>query len=143
MQDVEINSFSRQLQTRIYHFDNPSPGKILLVGDKPGPGTPLLQRRVPFCTDKHCSGWLNKLLPLAEEQLRWVNSADEFGIETPFDRLKLFLPCDNVIALGGNASRWLTKLGIKHHVQFHPQYWKRFRHNEPYPLIELLRQLGA
>lgn len=133
-----MHVFSQQILDRIHYFDLPEPGKIVLIGDRPGPGTPLHEKRIPFGTDKYCSGWLNKQLTIPEAELRWLNSANFEGVETPFEELQKLLPARSVIALGNNASKWLRKHKVEHHLVPHPQFWKRFKHHEPYPLIKLL-----
>ena len=45
----------------------------------------------------------------------------------------------SIIALGNVASAELKKLGVSHLRTYHPQYWKRFHHSQPYPLIDLLK----
>lgn len=131
-------NLSPRCQLRADLYEDRVPNKIVIIGDRPGPGTPLTQKRVPFCCDKHSSGWLNKQLTIPEEDLRWLNAADENGVETPIELLKLMLPAKVVIALGENASKWLAKHWIKHKHVPHPQFWRRFHNSEPYWLLDLL-----
>ena len=79
-------NLSPRCQLRADLYEDRVPNKIVIIGDRPGPGTPLTQKRVPFCCDKHSSGWLNKQLTIPEEDLRWLNAADENGVETENDK---------------------------------------------------------
>lgn len=78
-----------------------------------------------------------------ESQLIWMNASDMKGNPSDIkivDRLKV----PHVIALGGKAADWLC--GHHHHEfykMYHPQYWKRFRSKELYPLLDLLKELGG
>ena len=77
-----------------------------------------------------CSNWLTAILnycEIGEEELFWVNADQDFTIPEGM----------RVIALGSKAS---LKLDIPHEVVQHPQYWRRFRKNEVYPLIDMLRE---
>jgi hypothetical protein len=117
---------------------------VLVVGDRPGPSAPKDPgyHHTPFYSIKHCSGWLNRLLDaheIPEEKLLWINSTLADG--TPFDARKVEDNIRIIVALGGNAEKWVKanfddRVFAKVH---HPQYWKRFRSKEPYPLIEILR----
>ena len=119
---------------------------ILLVGDRPGPGAPKDEgyHHTPFYSIKHCSGWLNTALHLEsipEEKLIWINSADKDGISTDFSIVERIQP-DVVVALGGNAEKWLKKNGVANYAYcHHPQYHKRFRNSERYQLLDILRSL--
>jgi len=118
-------------------FKNPITNKILIVGDRPSK-EPALGINIPFCSDDNCSGWLNKQLSIDEDHLQWINSADLNGHSTSFLELSQRLPAKIVIALGNNASKWLTTLGVDHVKTYHPQFWKRFHSKERYPLLDLL-----
>lgn len=121
---------------------------ILLVGDRPGPAAPKEEgyHHTPFYSVKHCSGWLNTALHLEsipEEKLIWINSADAAGNPTRFDIVEAARP-DVIIALGGNASKWLKKNGVEQFgYEHHPQYHKRFKNSERYHLLDVLRSLTA
>ena len=122
--------------------------KVLLVGDRPGPGAPKEPHyhHTPFYSTKHCSGWLNLLLEserIPENNLVWVNSANEKGKPYDIKMVKSLHP-KKIIALGGKAAQWLTKNGITDFIPcYHPQYWKRFHNKERYPLLDLLANLTA
>lgn len=133
--------YLRALKGRYGHFDG-----VLLVGDKPGPSAPQDPgyHHTPFYSTKHCSGWLNALLHvegIPEEALVWVNSADKDGNPTDPKIVKKLNP-DLIVALGGNAEKWLKKNGIQGYVKVdHPQAHKRFKNAKPYPLMDILRPL--
>jgi hypothetical protein len=120
-------------------------GSILIIGDRPGPSAPQdpNYHHTPFYSTKHCSGWLNAALYVAqipEERLIWINSADKDGV--PLDPTILDkLEADKTICLGGNAAKWYEaacEYGYEYYKFDHPQYHKRFKNSEEYPLIEFL-----
>ena len=127
-----------------------NPGAIVLVGDRPGPGAPKdpTYHHTPFYSTKNSSAWLNIQLlreNIPEEQLLWINAYDKDGV--PNDpTILLNLKPGAIIALGGNAAKWLKGVCGLDARQFaetyHPQYWKRFRSGERYPLIDLLKALA-
>lgn len=122
--------------------------KVLLVGDRPGPGAPTdpSYHHTPFYSIRNCSGWLNKQLhdaEIPEEDLLWVNSADKDGVVSDGSFLVNLEGTQVIIALGGNAAKWCAKQGLAHELIHHPQYWKRFRSKEPYVLIPLLKKLTS
>ena len=45
-----------------------------------------------------------------------------------------------IVCLGKVAEKWAKKNGWEFVSFPHPQYWKRFKSKEPYPLIEFLRR---
>lgn len=127
-----------RLELRTFNYLNPSSGKILIVGEKPNPNKDWKPERVPFCSNGHCSGWLNKKLDdcnIDENKLQWLNAFDDYGVETSREELLKRLPAIKVIALGNVASKWLDKNDVEHVKIPHPQYWKRFKSKEEYPLI--------
>ena len=117
---------------------------VLLVGDRPGPSAPKDSdyHHTPFYSVKHCSGWLNTSLHLEEipeEKLVWINSADKDGVPTDAQIIKNSMPT-TIVALGGNASTWLKRNGIDKFIfEYHPQYWKRFKNNQRYKLLDMLK----
>lgn len=110
--------------------------QTLLIGDEVSEHG---HARLPFVsmTRSGCSAWLADQLDkwdVHEGQLYWVNQAelhpDDFhGTLDQFKR---------IVALGGNAAAWCEQEGFEHIVVPHPQYWKRFNFNKPYPLREVL-----
>lgn len=127
-------------------FKQPS---AVIVGDRPGPAAPLdpSYHHTPFYSIKHCSGWLNTLLFLEgidENELSWVNAYDKDGTPTDpaivEDLSNDFTP--RIIALGGNAEKWLKKNGFPVWIKVdHPQYHKRFKNKQNYQLIPILKDL--
>lgn len=119
--------------------------EVLIVGDRPGPSAPLEPdyHHTPFYSVKHCSGWLNELLwqwRIDESRLLWLNAYYKDGI--PFDKevLRRNKPKDDdefpkIIALGGNAEKWLKRNGYTNFLKAnHPQFHKRFKNKEQYML---------
>lgn len=141
----------RRYLENVTHF-NPArgctaPGKVVLVGDRPGPGAPknASYHHTPFYSTKNSSSWINCLLlkeGIPEEQLMWINAYDKDGVPNAPTVLFNLSPAA-VIALGGNAAKWLTGVCGLQPGQFtetyHPQYWKRFRSKDRYPLLDLLK----
>lgn len=136
-------------KTHLHGVGAMRPGNIMMVGERAsGSQHGKLTNNHPFCTLKACSGWLNALLEAAEipeEQLYWINILDTDGAPislAPY--LEDYQP-SHIVCLGGIAlnhvKRQLGDLKTPVLQQMHPQYWKRFRSSEPYPLIQLLKGL--
>jgi hypothetical protein len=127
----------------------PAP-EVVIVGDRPGPSAPKEPdyHHTPFYSVKHCSGWLNELLwewKIDERRMLWLNAFDKDGVPTPDELLVKIEPPQGpssfptIIALGGNAERWMKKNGWTIFIKaFHPQYHKRFRNKERYDLPLLI-----
>lgn len=136
----------RSIWSRVKCLEYDGSNSVMLVGDRPGPGAPKEPHyhHTAFYSTKNCSGWLNMLLErekIPENRLIWINSADEHGNYYSADIVKCAKP-RVIISLGGNAAKWLKKNGINSAIEaYHPQYWKRFHNKEPYPLIDLLKQI--
>jgi hypothetical protein len=117
--------------------------RVTIVGDRPGPSAPIdpSYHHTPFYSTSHCSGWLNSLLFLEgidENILSWVNAYDRNGNPTDIsivdDLANTYEP--SIIALGANAEKWLVKNGYAGYLRVdHPQYHKRFKNKQYYPLI--------
>jgi hypothetical protein len=124
-----------------------SQDRILIVGDRPGPSAPVDPgfHHTPFYSTKHCSGWLNALqveAQIPEESLVWINSTDHRGLPLPVGILDALDP-HSIVILGGHARRWFDQAEAWKGYDFveevpHPQYWKRFKSKERYPLWEVL-----
>lgn len=115
--------------------------KFILVGDRPGPSAPTAENyhHTPFYSIKHCSGWLNMQLELHainEDDLIWINAAAANG--SPTDPKLIEDVNAKVVALGGNAVKWLKLHGFSFIETYHPQYWKRFKSKEQYPRFGIL-----
>lgn len=127
-------------------------GNIMLVGERAsGSQRGKLTNNRPFCTLRACSGWLNGQLDVAgipEERLYWINILDPDGIPISILPYLEQFPPSHIICLGGTALKQVARqLGASNQIpilsQTHPQYCKRFRSAEPYPLILLLKGLIA
>lgn len=120
---------------------------ILLIADQPGPGAPKTDNyhHTPFYAKTYSGGWLNALLveaEIRETRLFWENSADRHGV--PRDPLILTARrWSHILALGGNATKWLKKNGVENFWRFdHPQFHKRWKSKEGlYPLISNLKAI--
>ena len=118
-------------------------GNVMIVGEQDSDPS-ANKHQMPFCTNKGCTGWLNKQLDAAnipEEKLFWVNSLHNDGSEANIDHLVTFMKPSAVLVLGGIARRICRKQGIEFTPFYHPQYWKRFRSREKYALIDKLKGL--
>lgn len=124
-------------------------GVVLIVGEahteKFVPADEKIDNRLqaPFCSMQGCSGWLNELLETAgidENKLFWVNTIHD-GVYTDLQILVNTLKPSAIVALGETANVALKASGIMTYYVYHPQYWKRFKSKEEYPLIPLLREL--
>jgi hypothetical protein len=119
---------------------------VLIVADRPGPKAPQTDdfHQTPFYAKIHSGGFLNAqfiLNGITEDRLAWVNSATWDGNPTEPDILTA-VSWTHILALGGNADKWLRKNGVTKFQRFdHPQFHKRFKSTEPYPLIEFLTSL--
>jgi len=116
--------------------------KVLIVGDRPGPGAPTdpTYHHTPFYAINNCSGWLNRLLEdngIQERDLVWLNAYDTSG--RPFDSSLDYVKFNAVIALGGNAEKWCRLYGYPCLKVSHPQFHKRFKNKKPYELIDVLK----
>lgn len=135
----------RYLSVRQQEFKDP--GTIVIVGDRPGPSAPrtALYHHTPFYSTLHCSGWLNSCLHVAqipESRLVWLNSTDFCGDALSHDVLRAIVDPAQIIAAGGAAAQWLRGGGFSQVSKVpHPQFWKRFKSAERYPLIDLLCSL--
>lgn len=82
-----------------------------------------------------CSQWLADQLDnidVGEDQILWLNSDQDLSVL--YD-----LNPERVITLGTEAYQQLYRLKIKAAVIVqHPQSWKRFKHGQRYPLLDLI-----
>lgn len=114
--------------------------EFVLVGERPA-NESKNERYYPFCDIAGCSGWLNLLLDkekIPEEKLFWINAVHLDGSQNDHTLLDL-LEGRQIICLGRVAERWVKQAGKKYVQVPHPQYWKRFKSKEKYPLLELLK----
>lgn len=123
-----------------YGVGNYVKGVRLIVGEQSSEPTkpPAYQ---PFCTTEGCSGWLNKMLDIEmipEYGLFWVNPVSldgtMYNLKSMVAELK---PCE-VISLGHFAKNACDDGGVDSTMCYHPQYWRRFRSKERYPLLDML-----
>lgn len=122
--------------------------KVVLLGDKPGPGKPTTvgYHHTPFYSTKNSSLWLNKQLVEAgidENALLWFNT--EFADGTHLDAVHLqdlAARGVKIICLGGLAEKWVRRVApTSEYVKvYHPQFAKRFKSSEPYALIDEIKK---
>lgn len=115
-----------------------SSDSILLVGDRP---TRDNIGQLPFIHDKGCAPWLAHQMNrsnIDENMLYWINSANVNGTFTSGHFIEELNP-RLVIALGDHASDWCNHRDIDHIRVPHPQYWRRFRSQQRYPLLGYLK----
>lgn len=121
--------------------------KVILIGDKPGPGRPTTpHHHTPFYSTKNSSLWLNLKLVEAgidELDLLWFNA--ELADGSPLDPVHIqdLEPLQpKLIALGGNAEKWIRRAvpEVTYVKVPHPQFAKRFKSKEPYELIDVLKE---
>lgn len=82
-----------------------------------------------------CSRWLTQQLDeagLPEENLLWVNADQDLSFIHELE----WSP--TVFALGTKAEAALYREKLEATAVPHPQYWKRFKSSEPYPLVKLI-----
>lgn len=118
-------------------------GQMLIVGDEPSKRGHLSAKNLVFISDHDggCSAWMTDQLEkwkVPERDLYWINSRSWDGLRTS-DKFLSRLQPSRVVALGKRAKLWCSEAGIENAVEVpHPQYWKRFRAHEFYPLREAL-----
>ena len=118
-------------------------GNVLLVGEQDSDPAASKEQR-PFCTNKGCTGWLNKQLDAAsipEEKLFWVNALNNDYTPVDLRLLVAILRPSAVLALGGIAQKQCKDQEVTFTPFYHPQYWKRFKSKQPYALIARLKEL--
>jgi hypothetical protein len=123
-----------------FGIGNFSQGNILIVGESPGPGSQGFN--TPF-VGSGSGQWLSKQLEAAdidETKLYWINAFDGYGVPASQEFIRTLKP-SKIILLGGEARQWAAPLQKDYKVEHihHPQYWLRFKANEEYPLMKLLK----
>lgn len=123
-------------------------GNVLLVGEQASKlkgSIEFAPEQQPFCSDRGCSGWLNRLLlsgGIPEEKLFWVNALNNDGTDVDLRLVVELMRPSVVIALGNVALALVMALtpSVSWVLVPHPQYWKRFKSKERYPLLDLLHE---
>jgi thymidylate kinase len=116
-------------------------GGVVLVGEsfaERKDQDPWYQWPFASFSGEGCSRWLTEQLDkdgIPEENLLWVNSDQDLSFLHDLEWSPV------VVALGDKAMETLYKEKIEAKVVKHPQYWKRFRSGELYPLLEILGDL--
>lgn len=123
------------------------PGEVaLLIGDQINANVVHGDTwRPPFVSfnEGGCSAWLARGLEshgISERSLYWVNSSSTAGAPLDASFVDALRP-KKIIALGRQAAHWCIENSLVFDDVPHPQFWKRFHYNKPYPLFELLKGL--
>lgn len=120
--------------------------RVLLVGDT---SNPKVRRGTwPFMEHSNSSLFVTEALEKAqipEDMLLWSNAYRSPGDETPDPRLMVlcqdFQP-EYVVALGDRAIKACRFHGIPISKEMnHPQYYRRFRHHEPWLITDPIKKL--
>lgn len=138
LQMMEIWDVNKMWSEGIGRF---TAGNTLFVGDTPGKNS--MGFNTPF-VGSGSGRWLTELLEIAEIHegfYYWINAKDGYGKPADTSIMDELRP-SRVIAFGNEADKWVDK-AIRLDVEYikvpHPQYWKRFKSGEPYPLIDWLK----
>ncbi len=118
-----------------------SPNKILLIGEQVG--RPELHEDYPFCAVTASAGWLNRLLDdhkILEQDLYWINALNRDNSKKNLIEIVERLQPFSVFALGKIAEKLCIDSNVEHIAIPHPQYWKRFKSGQEYPLLEKLQE---
>jgi hypothetical protein len=132
--DVDVHNYAGHV----------SRAKYLVIGDVGN--FKDRQKLWPFYEHGNCSLFLTKAIDEAgfnESQIIYVNINGELGPEL-VEKTLLTRPSLRVITLGENAQRSFKSLGFggKSFVLNHPQYYRRFHHNDGL-LVRELREIYA
>ncbi len=138
--DIRVEDFGHNHSPINFGIGLFKKGNILIVGDRPGPSAK--GKNIPF-VGEGCGSWLLKNMDksnIDERKLYWINSKDNFGVPATKDFLALLQP-SKIICLGGEAAKWALDISDEYDVVTvpHPQYWRRFKSKERYPLLDLLK----
>lgn len=114
-------------------------GNTLIVGEKPGSNS--LGYNTPF-VGTGSGQWLLDFLEtnnISENKYYWINAQDLYGRVAEQDFIDDLSP-SKIICLGNKAYDWAKNLAEDFTVVKvpHPQYWKRFKSGQPYPLLKEL-----
>jgi hypothetical protein len=117
-------------------------GVTLLVGEQVS--EPTAAASLPFVSadPNGCTAWLSQRLEewgVPESSLYWVNALTVRGNATEGGPWLDLLRPRRTIAMGAVARQWCLDNALACEAIPHPQYWRRFNHNQPYPLRELLQ----
>lgn len=149
--DIEILIERAQIKAKSNKgpgIGNWEPGKVvLLVGDRHGPSIQpyRVDWNLAFCdmAKAGSSYWLSDQLDkgeISEKHLYWINAFNSSDEATNPSFIEYLKPV-SVLSLGDIAARWCQINHIRYEPFKHPQFHKRFQFNEPYPMIDRLRQL--
>lgn len=137
---LSLRTVPKQFNNCGGNFVNYAGNKIIaIIGEKPSAVSPL-KKSYPFLDLGGCSGWINEQLnktPAREDQLFWINAKNIDDSNNNPEIINQLAP-KKIVCLGKIAEKWAKENGWEHISFPRPQYWKRFKSSEPYPLIEFL-----
>lgn len=117
------------------------PGVTLMVGEQINPRA-AVSLYWPFVAAGGSSLWLAERLEEAktnERDFYWINASEPDGGATDAAFVRKLMP-QRIVALGAKANLWCKRNKLNCVELQHPQYWKRFRDGDAYPLIDALHQ---
>ncbi len=124
---------------------NPGPGVGWYGSDKEGTVLIVGERSdsLPFVSVEGSSGWVSDQIPDIDERgLYWVNAVTPDGHPEHPGFIEEMQP-KGIIALGSVASTWLKEAGYTYERIDHPNYHRRYRDGETYPLQETIHVLRS
>ncbi len=107
-------------------------GRFLIIGESLNPSN---GNKFTFCSSVGCSPWLCDQLDksgVPETEIGWANQ------DTLTKGAIVDMEPEYVYALGAKARNWCEKNDVSATMFDHPQYWKRFKSNGDYPLVEAM-----
>jgi hypothetical protein len=117
---------------------------ILFVGERPGKKIPRWD--LPFHCDTGSARYLWESLQnvpwWTEQDAMWTNAFDANGVMRDLRMIvttSLSLP-QRVVALGDAAGQACKRQDVTHVQTPHPQYWRRFHHNDTEGYTNLLKE---
>lgn len=138
---LSVQTIPKEFNNCAGNFSNFKGNRIItIIGEKPAGPSPLV-KSYPFLEVAGSSGWLNSQLNdthAREDRLFWVNALNLDDSENNPDIINQLKP-KQIVCLGKIAEQWAKKNGWEFVAFPHPQYWKRFKSKQPYPLIDFLR----
>jgi hypothetical protein len=119
-------------------------GNVLLIGEQAARLNENTPEQQAFCDHRGCSGWINALLEkegFPESKLFWLNALFNNGDRVHLSSFVKLMEPVKVIALGKVATQSCIDQQVEHISTYHPQYWKRFKSRQRYPLLDILKPI--
>lgn len=144
--EENLETLKAVYETDIWSAGGLMPGMVMLVGDRVLPYVPCdEERRLAFVSHRGCSRFLHEALAANYEldgtryYLTNAHKCDvaKLNLKMLQEEIDLVKPV-KIVAMGGDAARYLSDLKATFDRTYHPQFWKRFRNKELPELIQLL-----